>query len=74
LTTTVVTFTGSNGLLSAGQSGRVSLVTPIRITGGINAPGVAIKTFSFVPEPDIALLLGCGVVGLLLLGRSRIRR
>lgn len=46
--------------LTAGSSELISLLNTIRI--------------HFIPEPGIVLLLGSGVAGLVLLGRSRMRR
>jgi hypothetical protein len=62
-----VTVAGTNDLLSAGQSGRLSLVSPMRITSsfGFSHLGFATETFVFAPEPGMAALLGSGVVGLL---------
>jgi hypothetical protein len=65
---------------TAQPGGVVQLVTPNQIT--TNLPlGSNQRTGSFVtmkvhfiPEPALVLLLGSGVVGLALLGRSRIRQ
>jgi hypothetical protein len=65
---------------TAQPSGIVQLITPMQVvtnlTSGSNAK---LSLFSalrirFVPEPDMLLLLGSGVIGLVVLGRSRLRR
>ena len=61
---------------TARPSGVVSLVSPIFISTSLTAstpviPGVAFLTLHFVPEPGTMLLLGSGIAGLVLLGRSR---
>ncbi len=71
----------SSGTTSTAQpSGVVQLVTPNQVT--TNLPfGTSVKIgggitlrVHFIPEPGLVLLLGSGVVGLALLGRSRVRR
>jgi hypothetical protein len=81
-----VTVSGSNALISGGQAGRVTVVSPIWIDTGTllgnlpggdnlgNLPGVVKLTFEFVPEPGSVVLLLSGVVGLAVIGRRRIRR
>jgi hypothetical protein len=65
---------------TANQSGVVQLVTPAQvrttITQGTNEKVGVIATLliHFIPEPGLLLLLGSGVVGLAVLGRSRMRR
>ena len=72
-----VTVSGSNALVSGGQAGKVTLVSPlwIHLTSlQGNAPGVVELHFEFVPEPGTLLLLVSGAVGLAVIGRSRMRR
>jgi hypothetical protein len=65
---------------TAKPSGLVQLITPTQVlTKGIsgNAKKLALFTsiaLHFVPEPGLLLLLGSGVAGLALLGRSRMRK
>ena len=65
---------------TAAPSGVVKFIAPLQVstnlTGGSTA---ALKLFSalklhFVPEPGMVLLLGSGVVGLVLLGRHRMKK
>jgi hypothetical protein len=72
-----VTISGLNNLVSASQSGTVTLAAPMRIN---TTPSVAGRiatagklTFSFVPEPGTMLLLISGTVALLVIGRRQIR-
>jgi hypothetical protein len=71
---------GSNTSSTAKPSGVVSLITPIQVlTKGIagNTTKIALftsLTLHFAPEPGLMLLLGSGVAGLALLGRSRMRK
>jgi hypothetical protein len=53
----------------------LQLVTPLEITGnnGLYLPGFAYLTLKFIPEPGFPLLLGTGILGLIVLGRSRVR-
>ncbi len=70
----------SNTSSTAKASGIVQLITPVQVvTKGIagNTGKIALfttLTMHFVPEPGLMLLLGSGVVGLALLGRSRMRK
>jgi hypothetical protein len=70
----------SNTSSTAKASGVVQLITPIQVlTKGIAGNSTKIALFTsialhFVPEPGLMLLLGSGVVGLALLGRSRMRK
>ncbi len=70
----------SNTSSTAKPSGVVQLITPIQVlTKGIAGNSTKISLFTsitlhFVPEPGLMLLLGSGVVGLALLGRSRMRK
>jgi hypothetical protein len=60
-------------------SGVIQIVTPVFIETNLEAPDTyqalwAEVKLHFVPEPGMALLLGCGIAGLLLLGRSGLRK
>jgi hypothetical protein len=65
---------------TAKPSGVVQLISPIQVlTKGLVANSANISLFTsltvhFVPEPGLMLLLGSGVAGLALLGRSRMRK
>jgi hypothetical protein len=85
-TTVPVTLKGfAHGPISlttstANPSGVVQLVTPAQVTTnlpfGSNSKvgaGNALR-IHFIPEPGLLLLIGSGVVGLALLGRSRLRK
>jgi hypothetical protein len=60
---------------TAGPSGVVRLVTPIFVSTNIPAssvvPAFGILTLHFVPEPGTLVLLGSGIAGLVMFGRSR---
>jgi hypothetical protein len=77
------------GFIHAAQSGTSSTAKPSGFLQVITPTQVLIKglagntqkialfsslTFHFIPEPGILLLLGSGVAGLALLGRSRMRK
>jgi hypothetical protein len=70
----------SNTSSTAKASGVIQLITPTQIlTKGIAGNSAKLSLFTsltlhFVPEPGLMLLLGSGVVGLALLGRSRMRK
>jgi hypothetical protein len=75
--THTVTLHGTNSLLSASKPGQVTLVSPLRIDTGAIAgllPGKVEKTFNFVPEPGTLLLFVSGAVGLVAVGRRRMRK
>jgi hypothetical protein len=65
---------------TASNSGVLQLVAPQNVTtAGILGNSTAISLFMtlslhFIPEPGLLLLLGSGVVGLGLLGRSRMKK
>ncbi|MDJ0848366.1 MAG: hypothetical protein QNK04_08320 [Myxococcota bacterium] len=71
----------ASGTTSTAQpSGVVQLVTPSQIktnlpfgTAEVQSSAITLR-IHFIPEPGLILLLGSGVVGLVLLGRSRSRR
>ncbi len=71
----------SSGTSSTAQaSGVVQLITPVQVVT-IGFPGQVEKLslfgtirLHFTPEPGLMLLLGSGVVGLALLGRSRFKK
>jgi hypothetical protein len=74
---TVVIGGTSNFPSSANGTGTISMVTPLRISTGVVAgtlPGSIRMKFSFVPEPGTLLLLVSGGIGLVLVGRSRLRK
>jgi hypothetical protein len=65
---------------TAAESGVIQLISPEQITtAGIVGNSTKMNLFltmtlHFIPEPGLLLLLGSGVVGLGLLGRSRMKR
>jgi hypothetical protein len=68
-----LSFSGSTAL----TGGALKLVSPVQILspllGKRPAPVVATLRLRFVPEPDLACLLGAGAIGLFLIGRRRQR-
>ena len=73
-----LTLSGANNLLSASGTGTVTLVAPQRVHTGAAISGTIPATLymdlSFVPEPGTMLLLVTGAVGMLVVGRSRLRK
>jgi len=73
-----VTIEGTNDLLSATQDGFIMIPSPMRIdtTPAISGrvPGASWWRLKFVPEPGTMLLLVAGAVGLVVVGRRRIRK
>jgi hypothetical protein len=68
----------SNTSTTAADSGVIQWVTPARVLTSEAPPDSKVAVFGalrlrFVPEPGMLLLLGSGVGGLVLLGRSRMR-
>jgi len=63
--------TSSTGLLS----GQIRLVTPVFVSTNISASAVVpvfgVLDLHFIPEPGTLLLLGSGVAGLVMIGRSK---
>ena len=60
-------------------SGKLQVVTPVKILTNLNPPSTVlavwgILTLHTIPEPGLAILLGSGVAGLVLLGRQRMRK
>ena len=74
LETINVTMWGS--VVQDGGTGTVQMIAPTRVnttlTSG-NTPATGRNTFRFVPEPGSLLLIGSGVIGLLLIGRRRMK-
>jgi len=70
----------SNNSSTATPSGVIQLISPQQVvTSGVPANSAALTLFAtltlhFIPEPGLLLLIGSGVVGLGLLGRSRLRK
>jgi hypothetical protein len=84
ITTYTVTIQGSAHGPASGTSntavtsGVIGLVTPTRVQTNLGSPHrfeavSAQLTLRFIPEPGRVLLLGSGIAGLVLLGRSRLR-
>jgi hypothetical protein len=65
---------------TAKPSGVVQFVTPSQITTNLTAGSASLQSsinsirFHFIPEPGMLLLIGSGVAGLILIGRSRMRK
>jgi hypothetical protein len=71
----------ASGTTSTAQpSGVVQLISPMQtvtnLTSGSNAKLSLFSTLTvhFIPEPGMLLLIGSGVAGLVMLGRSRMRK
>jgi hypothetical protein len=64
-------FSSSSSAATTG--GALQLVTPLvlRSNTGVYLPGFTSLTIRFVPEPGFPLLMGPGIIGLMLLGRTR---
>lgn len=75
-----VTLQGDNQLLSAAPSvsGAVTLVSPMRVNTSPSisgrVAGAIWMDLSFVPEPGTVLLLATGALGLVAVGRWRLRK
>jgi len=70
----------ASGSSTAAPSGVIQLISPEQITSsGVVGNAARLSLFitlslHFIPEPGLLLLIGSGVVGLGLLGRSRMKR
>lgn len=71
----------ASGTSSTGtRSGVVKFITPLQVTTNLTSGSAELLSlfstmkFHFVPEPGMILLLGSGVVGLVLLGRHRMKK
>ncbi|MBW2289859.1 MAG: PEP-CTERM sorting domain-containing protein, partial [Deltaproteobacteria bacterium] len=70
----------SSNSSTATGSGLIQLIAPQQVTvQGVNSNSSELTLFAsltlhFVPEPGLLLLIGSGVVGLGLLGRSRMKK
>ena len=79
-TTAAVSVVTTPGGLQATGRGIIQLVSPTQVltnlTTGTNDKIAAGQRFivRFIPEPGLLLLIGSGVAGLALLGRSRMRK
>ena len=66
---------GPASISSTLASGNIRLVTPVFVSTNISASAVVpvfgVLDLHFVPEPGTLLLLGSGIAGLVMLGRSR---
>ena len=74
LETLNVTMWGT--VVQDGGTGQVQLIAPTRVNTVLssgNTPAAGRNTFRFVPEPGSLLLIGSGVIGLLLIGRRRMK-
>ena len=76
-----VTVSGDNSIdpgSGLGIGGSFTVVSPLRIDTAAIAgrlPGaVSMRVAYSVPEPSGLLMLVCGVIGLLVIGRGRMRR
>jgi hypothetical protein len=69
----------SNTNSAAQAGGVIQYVTATEVLTSLSPPNdrqasIAFARFKFIPEPGLMLLLGSGITGLVLLGRSRMRR
>ena len=70
----------SNNTTTLRNSGVIQLISPATVdilgvpANNLNLSLFSTMTIHFVPEPGLLLLIGSGVVGLGLLGRSRLRK
>ncbi len=78
--TTATTMTGGGATITVVGGGVIQLVAPTQVLTNL-ATGTNDKIASgqrfiirFIPEPGLLLLIGSGVAGLALLGRSRMRK
>jgi len=74
-----IVLEGGSDLTSASAGGTITLISPLRVNTGPlgvnNIPGIVIQKLTFaVPEPGTVLLLVSGAAGLVLVGRSNMRR
>jgi hypothetical protein len=82
MNTVTVTFTNPTATVTGSKSttngiGVVTLVAPTRVITELavgNTPVGVFYTFRFIPEPGSLLLIGSGVVGLVIIGRKRMKR
>ncbi|MCZ6782512.1 MAG: PEP-CTERM sorting domain-containing protein, partial [Proteobacteria bacterium] len=58
------------------HQGTLLLVTPFRVLTNAagNLPGFGTQLLNFVPEPGTLLLIGSGIAGLAIVGRSKMRK
>jgi hypothetical protein len=68
----------TSGSSAAAISGVLQIVTPVLVETSLGSPDKWQAVFTqvklhFIPEPGLLMLLGSGIAGLLLLGRSRMR-